>query len=93
VAKLNVDMRGQFDADIREIVVEHGRLQLDACALGRDADLYAAGMTSHASVGVMLALEQRFGVEFPEHLLTPSVFSSVAAISRALDELVIRRAG
>jgi len=56
-------------------------------ALSREADLYEAGMTSHASVSVMLALEDRFDVEFPERMLTPSVFASIAAISAALCEL------
>ena len=36
------------------------------------ADLYAAGMTSHASVNVMLALEDAFDIEFPDELLTKS---------------------
>jgi acyl carrier protein len=81
-----------YDEDIREIVAEHGRLTADVGLLARDADLYDAGMTSHASVGVMLALEERYGVEFPEHLLTPSVFESVSTISDALDELLTQRA-
>jgi acyl carrier protein len=44
-------------------------------------------MTSHASVNVMLALEDRFDVEFPDRMLTREVFESIAAIERALDEL------
>ena len=42
--------------DIRTILKEHGRLSVDVATLGDDADLYQAGMTSHASVNVMLAL-------------------------------------
>lgn len=76
-----------LDEQIREIVGEHGNLTADAAALGRDADLYAAGMTSHASVGVMLALEDRFGVHFPESMLVPSVFASVASIAAAIGDL------
>ncbi len=76
-----------MDDDIRQIVQEHGRVSDDVSALARDADLYDAGMTSHASVSVMLALEDRFDVEFPERMLVPSVFQSVAAISSALTEL------
>jgi len=76
-----------MDDHIRQIVQEHGRVSDDVSALGRDADLYDAGMTSHASVSVMLALEDRFDVEFPESMLVPSVFQSVAAISSALTEL------
>ena len=76
-----------MDDDIRDILREHGRINADAAALARDADLYDAGMTSHASVGVMLALEDRFGVEFPERMLTPAVFSSISSISAAVAEL------
>ncbi|TDM04851.1 MAG: acyl carrier protein [Ideonella sp. MAG2] len=72
---------------IRAILAKHGKLSQDATALAADADLYAAGMTSHASVNVMLALEGEFDVEFPDHLLTRAVFSSVGAIQAAIDEL------
>jgi acyl carrier protein len=76
-----------IDEDIRRIVQEHGRVSEDVSALARDADLYDAGMSSHASVSVMLALEDRFDVEFPEHMLVPGVFQSISAISSALTEL------
>ena len=52
--------------------------------LSENADLYDAGMTSHASVNLMLALENEFDVEFPDELLTRSVFSSIESIKRAL---------
>jgi acyl carrier protein len=73
---------------IRAILKEHGRLTKDAEALEDKADLYQAGMTSHASVNVMLALEGEFDVEFPDAMLKRSVFESVAAIQTAIDELV-----
>jgi acyl carrier protein len=76
-----------MDDDIRQILKDHGRLPDSADALPRDADLYQAGMTSHASVNVMLALEDHFDVEFPDHMLKRSVFASIAAISIALTEL------
>jgi acyl carrier protein len=72
---------------IRKIVTEHGRLPVDVSGLSDDADLYQAGMTSHASVNVMLALEDHFDLEFPDRMLTRSVFESIAAIAAALDEL------
>lgn len=73
---------------IREILADHARLHVQASALDREADLYQAGMTSHASVNVMLALEGRFGIEFPDHLLTRNAFRSIGAIERALGELL-----
>ena len=72
---------------IRSILKEHGRLSRDVETLAAEADLYQAGMTSHASVNVMLALEGEFDVEFPDHLLKRSVFESIASIHSALDEL------
>jgi acyl carrier protein len=44
-------------------------------------------MTSHASVNVMLALEDAFDIEFPDRMLTRSVFESIASIRAALTEL------
>ena len=48
-----------------------------------------AGMTSHASVTVMLACEDEWDIEFPQHMLKKSTFASVDAIAAALDELEI----
>ena len=76
---------------IRNILKEHGRLTKDALALGEADDLYQAGMTSHASVNVMLALEGEFDVEFPDHMLKRSVFESISAITTAIDELTASR--
>jgi acyl carrier protein len=75
---------------IRNILKEHGRLNKDAVTLEHTADLYQAGMTSHASVNVMLALEGEFDVEFPDHMLKRSSFESVAAIHAAIDELLAK---
>lgn len=74
--------------EIRAILAEHAKLAVDANSIDAHADLYAAGMTSHASVNVMLALEDAFDVEFPERMLRKKTFESVAAIAAALDELV-----
>ncbi|MEN9818883.1 MAG: hypothetical protein RLZ32_2763 [Gemmatimonadota bacterium] len=80
-----------FDATtrIRRILVEHGRLAVDAAALDDGADLYQAGMTSHASVTVMLALEGEFDLEFPDQLLSREVFQSIAAIRDAVSSLLV----
>lgn len=72
---------------IRSILKEHGRLTKDAEALEPNADLYQAGMTSHASVNVMLALEEEFDVEFPDEMLTRNAFESVGAIAASLATL------
>jgi len=73
--------------EIRKIIAEHARLSIDVAGLAEDADLYRAGMTSHASVNVMLALEDHFDIEFPDRMLKRSVFESISAIAAALVEL------
>ncbi len=73
--------------EIRAIIREHGRLPVDVSELGADDDLYQAGMTSHASVNVMLGLEDHFDIEFPDRMLTRSVFESIASIEAAVNEL------
>lgn len=72
---------------IRHVVAEYARLAVDAADLSDTADLYAAGMTSHASVNLMLALENEFDVEFPDRMLRRGVFESVSSIRAALEEL------
>jgi acyl carrier protein len=72
---------------VRQIVGENGRLSVDIDALEPQADLYEAGMTSHASVNVMLAIEDAFDIEFPDRMLKRDVFESIAAITAALEEL------
>ena len=78
---------------IRAIVKEHGRLSVDVGTLTDETDLYAAGMTSHASVNLMLALEEKFDVEFPERMLRRRAFENIAAIRAAIEELTREKGG
>jgi acyl carrier protein len=75
-------------AQIRQVVAQHGRLSVDVETLSDEADLYGAGLTSHATVDLMLALEDEFDVEFPERLLRLGTFESIDALRGAIEELV-----
>lgn len=72
---------------VRKVVSVHGRLSVDALHLDPEADLYRVGLTSHASVNLMLAIEDEFDVEFPERMLRRRTFESIALISAAVQEL------
>lgn len=72
---------------IRSILQLHGNLGADATSLAPETSLHQAGLTSHATVNLMLALEEHFGVEFPERMLRRRVFDSIATIEAALTEL------
>jgi acyl carrier protein len=91
MAPRNTDNQ-DVSAAVREIVQEHGRLAVDLATLPDEASLYEAGMTSHASVNVMLALEDAFDVEFPDEMLKRSVFESVSSITAALRGLDVQAA-
>jgi acyl carrier protein len=75
------------DIKIRSVLEAHGRLPVEIDKLSDTDDLYESGLTSHASVNVMLALEDEFDLEFPDSLLRKGTFESVAAIRAALDSL------
>jgi len=75
--------------EIRGVIRDHARLPVDVDGLAPDADLYQAGMTSHASVNVMLALEDHFDIEFPDRMLKRSVFESIDSIAAAVQELQV----
>ncbi|MEY2403767.1 MAG: hypothetical protein QOD38_1318 [Acidimicrobiaceae bacterium] len=78
---------GGMTDTIRRIIDDEGRLAVDVSALDDDTNLYDAGLTSHASVNLMLALEDAFDIEFPDEMLRKQTFESVAAIRAALEEL------
>ena len=71
----------------------HARLAVDVADLSDDDDLFKLGMTSHASVSVMLALEDAFEVEFPERMLRKATFESIRSIQLAIVELVSASTG
>ena len=74
--------------DVLSIVALHGRLPVDVATLGNDESLFHNGMTSTASVSLMLALQAHFGIEFPDSMLQRSTFESVSAICAAVSELL-----
>ncbi len=81
-------MTNDLSTRIRDIVGAHAHLTKDLDSLGDSDDLYAAGMTSHASVTLMLACEDEWDVEFPQKMLSKSTFASIDAIAAAIGSLV-----
>jgi acyl carrier protein len=82
-----VTLASQTVEQVRAVLREQARVP-NVDALADDDDLFEAGLTSHASVDVLLALEEELAVEFPDELITRSTFSSIASISAALGTLV-----
>lgn len=66
--------------DIRDVLNQVEALSGRVEAIGDDDDLYDGGLDSFGSVQLMLALEERFGIEFPDHLLTRRSFSTIRMV-------------
>ncbi len=77
-----------MDDEIRSLIGKHCKLPTDVATLSETADLYAAGLSSFASVQLMLALEDRYDIEFPEAMLNRKTFSSIGSIAAALRQIV-----
>lgn len=72
---------------IRQALKQHAHLNRDVSSIAGEADLYACGLTSHATVNLMLGLEDAFQVEFPERMLRRRTFESITNIQTAIAEL------
>lgn len=84
-------MGNSVQARIRGLLKEGRCLPADTESLTNDADLYAAGLSSHATVNLMLALEEAFDIEFPDRFLRRQTFSSIDAIAEALVEIGVQK--
>jgi acyl carrier protein len=74
---------------IRDILAQHGRLSRDARGLAPSSSLHDAGLTSLATVSVMLALEDQFNIEFPDAMLSRKTFESLESIAEAVAKLTV----
>ncbi len=74
-------------ARVKTVLATQAELNQDVNGLDIDADLFAAGMSSRATVGVMLGLESEFDLEFPDSMLRRDVFESIRAIGDAIFSL------
>ncbi len=63
-------------------------VNVGGAGLGVDDDLPGAGLTSLKTVDLMLAIEDRFGIEFPEKLLNRRTFATIGNLVEAVEGLL-----
>lgn len=68
----------------QDVLAEQRNLAAEVSALADDDDLDRADLSSHATMSVMLALEERLGLELPDEMLHRQTVSSVRSIRAAL---------
>ena len=72
---------------VRQLLREQGSVPGDVDRLTPETDLYAAGLTSLASVDLMLALELTFDLQLPDDALNRKTFESIGSISTLIERL------
>jgi len=77
-----------MNSTIRNVLAKFGQLPVSVDTLADDADLYAAGLSSFASVQLMLGLEEAFDIEFPDSMLNRKSFASIAAIETTVKAIL-----
>lgn len=75
-------------AQIRSLLERLGEFSATPEALADDADLHAAGLSSYGTVELMVSIEEEFGVEFPDTLLTRATFGSIESVAAAVSSLL-----
>ncbi|RKP45332.1 acyl carrier protein [Pararobbsia silviterrae] len=72
---------------LRRILSESARLDVPVDQIGDASDLYEHGLSSLATVQIMLAVEDAFDIEIPDAMLTRKLFQSIDSLAAAVSEL------
>jgi acyl carrier protein len=72
---------------VRRLLYECARLDVPADKLADDDNLFDAGLQSQATVHLLIAIEDEFHIEFPDHMLTRAHFTSIDSIAASIDEI------
>jgi acyl carrier protein len=76
---------------IRGLLGKFGGLPVALDQIADETDLYSAGLSSFASVQLMLGIEDAFDIEFPDNLLNRKSFASIAAIEKTVGMILHHR--
>lgn len=73
-----------IEGTVRQVIEEQLNFAIHGSQLGPDDSLWDMGMTSLTCLGLMLNIEDAFGIELPEALLKESTFFSINSIVAAV---------
>lgn len=78
--------------DVRDTLKSVAALSETADTLGEDDNLFDKGLDSFGSVQLMLALEERYDIEFPDTLLNRRSFSTIRIIAETVNRILVSAA-
>ena len=74
---------------LRKILGSIGGLATPIDRIASTDDLFAAGLTSLATISVLIAIEEEFVVEIPDSLLRRETFRTVATLMDVIERLKV----
>ncbi|RON88396.1 phosphopantetheine-binding protein [Pseudomonas fluorescens] len=82
-------MNTEITKRVFAIVRNHLPADSFATAFDSDTELQTLGLDSLAVAGVIVSLEETFGLRFPSQRITRQTFESVRTICAAIEDLVV----
>ena len=79
--------------EIRSIVSMEIPLDRSGAFLSDDDDLTGMGLDSMAFISIVVSIEHRFGIEFPDDKLIISKTNTIGCLCEIVDELLCRQEG
>jgi acyl carrier protein len=89
---MTIDQRSTADT-VRALVVQQLNLSAHGDQPDPEDNLWDLGMTSLTCLGLLLSVEDAFGVELPEDALKESTFRTLTTISAAIEAARMSEAG
>ena len=74
--------------EIRDLVRIHARLRVQIHHVADDDNLFVAGLASFAAVQLLIAIEEKYDIEFDS--INPQAFSSISSIEVAAYSLMLK---
>jgi acyl carrier protein len=81
-------MQNNIVERVKNVIIKYAEIPEDITSLDENESLFVKGMSSRASVAVMIGLESEFDIEFPDEMLRREVFESTYSISKAVESLL-----
>jgi len=86
---MNVSLDDNVLERIKQVIIEFSEIQSDLSRLTLDDNLFNLGMSSRASVNLMMGLESEFDIEFPDEMMRKEIFESIGSIGQAVNNLIL----
>lgn len=83
----------RWQEELRRLIAEHLGGIDDYRGLDLTTELASLGLDSLGSVGLLVDIEEHFGIEFPGEVLTAETFATASTVEKVVGEILAGRVG